>query len=112
MLTEVQVFPHLFVGVDAMVEKRNERGDGALEVNVVLPQRVVRVEEQRLAGYAGRIRLREGNWVQSQVHYSFAAPAQLVGYLWRRRHLVDLIASGGRYDVGTVRFECAHAARC
>ena len=40
-----------FLGrVDAVVEVGDERGDGALEVDVVLPQRVVGVEEQGLVG--------------------------------------------------------------
>jgi hypothetical protein len=33
-----------------VVEERNEVGDGALEVNVVFPERVVGVDEQGLAG--------------------------------------------------------------
>ena len=44
----VQTFAHFFVGVDAMVEVRDEGRDGALEVNIVFPQRVVGVEEQGL----------------------------------------------------------------
>jgi hypothetical protein len=35
--------------MDAMVEVVDERGDGALEIDIVLPQGVVGVEEQGLA---------------------------------------------------------------
>ncbi len=31
-----------------MVQKRNEAGDGALEINVVFPERVVGVDQQSL----------------------------------------------------------------
>ena len=53
-LAEVEVFADLFGGVDAVVEVGDEGGDGALEVDVVLPQGVVGVEEQGLAGGAPR----------------------------------------------------------
>jgi hypothetical protein len=35
-----------------MIEERNETRDGALEVNVVLPERVVGIDEESLAGQA------------------------------------------------------------
>jgi hypothetical protein len=43
-----------------VIEKRNEMRDGPLEVNVVLPERVVGVDEERLGlmdafGRAGQI---------------------------------------------------------
>jgi hypothetical protein len=40
-----------------MVQKRNEIRDGALEVNVVLPERVIGIDEQRL----GTIRMLRHN---------------------------------------------------
>ena len=45
----VQVLANLFRRVDAVIEVGNERGDRALEVDVVFPQRVVRVEQQGLS---------------------------------------------------------------
>ena len=53
----VEVAADLFGGVDAVVEIGDEAGDGTLEVDVVLPQGVVGVDEQGLAGGAsGMIR--------------------------------------------------------
>jgi len=46
----VQMVANLLVRVSPVVEVGDERRDGALEVNVVLPQRVVGVEEQGLPG--------------------------------------------------------------
>ena len=48
----VKMLANLFGRVDAMVEVRDKRSDGTLEVDIVLPQRVVRVDEQRLIGRA------------------------------------------------------------
>src|SRR6185312_1855236 len=53
--TEVEVSAHPFVCVDAMVEVGDERRNGALEVNVVLPKRVVRVKQEMLV-----LQLRDG----------------------------------------------------
>ena len=46
----VQHLAHLVGRVLVMVEEGNEVGDGALEVDVVLPQRIVGVDQQILAG--------------------------------------------------------------
>lgn len=46
----VEVAADLLGRVDAVVEVGDERGDGALEVDVVLPESVIRVDEQGLAG--------------------------------------------------------------
>jgi hypothetical protein len=43
---------HLFGRKLVMIEKRDEAGDGALEVDVVLPQRVVGVDEEGLERHA------------------------------------------------------------
>ena len=54
VLDAVEVVADLLIGVDAMVEVGDEGGDGALEVDVVLPEGVVRVDEEGLAvGAAG-----------------------------------------------------------
>ena len=53
-LNMVEALADFFGGVNAVVEVRDEGGDGALEVDVVLPQSVVGVEEEGLAG--GRAR--------------------------------------------------------
>ena len=50
VLDAVEVLADFFGGVDAVVEVGDERSDGALEVDVVLPERVVGVEEEGLAG--------------------------------------------------------------
>ena len=42
------MFAYLFVGVHAVVEVGDERGDSALEVDIVFPQRIVCVEEEVL----------------------------------------------------------------
>src|SRR5579859_7570211 len=47
-LDVIQHFAHLPRGILMMVQKRNEIRDGALEVNVVLPERVIGIDEQRL----------------------------------------------------------------
>ena len=44
----VENFAHLLGRELVMIEKRNEAGDGPLEVNVVLPERVVGINEKRL----------------------------------------------------------------
>ena len=46
----VEHFAHLVGRVLVMVQEGDEVGDGALEVDVVLPERVVGVDEQVLAG--------------------------------------------------------------
>jgi hypothetical protein len=50
VLAAVEMFADLLGSVDAVVEIRNEGRDGALEVDVVLPERVVSVDEQGLVG--------------------------------------------------------------
>ena len=47
-LAEVKVCANLFRCVDAVVEIRDKRCDCALEVDVVLLERVIGVDEQRL----------------------------------------------------------------
>ena len=44
----VQHFAHLLGRVFVMIQERDEVGDGALKVDVVLPQRIVGIDEQRL----------------------------------------------------------------
>ena len=52
VLDTVEVAADLFGGVDAVIEVGDEAGDGALEVDVVFPERVVGVDEQSLVGRA------------------------------------------------------------
>ena len=52
VLDTVEVAADLFGGVDAVIEVGDEAGDGALEVDVVFPERVVGVDEQSLIGCA------------------------------------------------------------
>ena len=47
-LAEVEMLADFFVGMDTMIEVGDEGGDGAFKVNVVLPERVVGVEEKCL----------------------------------------------------------------
>jgi hypothetical protein len=49
-LDGVQSLAHLGGRVLVVVQIADEGGDGALEVDVVFPQRIVGVDEQRLAG--------------------------------------------------------------
>lgn len=48
MLAVVQVFAHLLRSMDTVVQVGDKAGDGPLKVDIVLPQRVIGVEEQRL----------------------------------------------------------------
>jgi len=48
----IEVAADLFGGVDAVIEVGDEAGDGALEVDVVLPEGVIGVDEQGLVGGA------------------------------------------------------------
>jgi len=48
VFAEVEPLADLFVGMDAVIQIGDESGDGALEVDIVLPERVVRVEEKGL----------------------------------------------------------------
>ena len=50
VLDAVEVAANLFGGVDTVIEVGDEAGDGALEVDVVFPERVVGVDEQSLVG--------------------------------------------------------------
>ena len=54
VLDAVEVTADLFRGVDAVVEVGDEAGDGALEVDVVLPKRVVGVDKQGLVGWVAK----------------------------------------------------------
>ena len=44
----IQNFPNLLRRVLAMIQERNEESNGALEIDVVLPERVIGINEQRL----------------------------------------------------------------
>ena len=46
----VEMTAYLIGGVDAVVKIGDKAGDRSLEVDIVLPQRVVGVEEERLSG--------------------------------------------------------------
>ena len=50
VLTTIEMVANLFGRVDSVVEIADEGGDGTLEVDVVLPERVVGVDEEGLAG--------------------------------------------------------------
>jgi hypothetical protein len=50
LLNTVEALADLLGAVDTVVEIGDERGDGPLEVDIVLPQGVVSVDEQRLIG--------------------------------------------------------------
>jgi hypothetical protein len=52
VLDTVKVSADLLGGVEAVIEVGDEAGDGSLEVDVVLPERVVGVDEQSLIGRA------------------------------------------------------------
>jgi hypothetical protein len=54
VLDAVEVAADLFGGVDVVIEVGDEAGDGALEVDVVFPEGVVGVDEQRLVGRAAK----------------------------------------------------------
>ena len=58
----VEVLANLLGGVDLVVEVRDERSDGALEVNVVFPQGVIGIDEQ---GVARKARTRWWRWNQA-----------------------------------------------
>ena len=60
VLDPVEVAADLFGGVDAVIEVGDEAGDGALEVDVVFPERVVGVDEQGLLGRAAEGLVRSG----------------------------------------------------
>jgi hypothetical protein len=49
VLDAVEVTADLFIAVNAVIEVRDERSDGSLEVDVVLPERIVGVDEERLS---------------------------------------------------------------
>ena len=48
VLDLIEVAANLFGSVDAVIKVGDEAGDGSLEVDVVLPERVVGVDEQGL----------------------------------------------------------------
>jgi hypothetical protein len=48
VLNAIEVTANLLVGVDAVVEVGDEGGDGALEVDVVLPEGVIGIDEEGL----------------------------------------------------------------
>ena len=49
VLYAVEVTADLFIAVNAMVEVGDEGSDGSLKVDVVLPERIVGVYEERLS---------------------------------------------------------------
>jgi hypothetical protein len=49
VLDAVEVAADLFIAVNAVIEVGDERGDSSLEVDVVLPERIVGVYEERLS---------------------------------------------------------------
>jgi hypothetical protein len=51
VLAAIEMFANLLGCVDPMIEVGDEGGDGAFKVNVVLPERVVGVDEEGLAGW-------------------------------------------------------------
>jgi hypothetical protein len=54
VLDAVEVAANLFGGVNTVVEVGDETGNGPLEVNVVLPEGIVGIDEQRLVDGATR----------------------------------------------------------
>jgi hypothetical protein len=52
VLDSIEVAANLFRSVDAVIEVGDETSDGTLEVDVVLPERVVRVNQEGLVGWA------------------------------------------------------------
>lgn len=52
MLDVVETLADLLRAVDAMIEIGDEGGDGPLKVDIVLPQRVVCIDQQSLVGGA------------------------------------------------------------
>ena len=62
VLDAVEMAADLFGGVDAVVEVGDEAGDGPLEVDVVLPERVVGVDEQGLVGRVAEGLARSLDW--------------------------------------------------
>ena len=54
MLDTVQMLAHLSDGMDPVIQIGDEGTDGAFEVDIVLPQRVVGVEEESLGSLAVR----------------------------------------------------------
>ena len=52
VLDTVEMVADLLGGVDAVIEVGDEAGNGALEVDVVLPKRVVGVDQEGLIGRA------------------------------------------------------------
>src|SRR5215469_11010022 len=62
-LDVVQNFAHLFGSEPMMIQERNKPADGALEVDVVLPERVVGVDEESLSAIGCGIERR--SWHQS-----------------------------------------------
>ena len=59
VLDAVEVAADLFGGMDTVVEVGDEAGDGLLEVDVVLPERVIGVDEQGLMELAAQGLVRE-----------------------------------------------------
>lgn len=51
-LADVEMLADFVGSVNMVVEVRDERGNGALEVDIVLPERIVGVDKQRLVAEA------------------------------------------------------------
>ena len=57
MFAMVEVLADLLGRVNVVIEVRDERCDGSLEVDIVLPKRVISIDEQGLVGWAAVGRL-------------------------------------------------------
>ena len=56
-LAMIEVLADLFGRVDTMVQVGDEGGDRLLKVDVVFPERIVGIEQERLVGVSGNIRM-------------------------------------------------------
>ena len=52
---QVEMLPHLFIGMYPVVKVGDERRNRALEIDIVLPKRVIRIEEEILATGCNKI---------------------------------------------------------
>ncbi len=68
VLQVIKVFAHLCRRQGGVGYKVHKAGDGALEVDVVFPKRVIGVEEQGLAGWEGRCRQAAHGFHGSRCH--------------------------------------------
>ena len=53
-LADVEAFAYFFYRMNTVVKIKDEGSDGSLEINIVFPKRIVRIDEQGLAGHARR----------------------------------------------------------